>query len=148
MAVPRYKPEQFQPSGSDSGTPEPQGPLREHAVQFIADDFPREKFTPALYLGLSNHGYFRFIAHYNIHGFYAEQMSTPERRTQFLRDLANDCQREARRNRPDLWSYVKLVLARHLLSGQDLTRPRRALAPLNVFGSQSAPFQRDHPILF
>lgn len=109
MAVPRYRAEHFQPSGWDSGTPERKARFVNSLLRFIADDFPRERFTRNLYLGLSTHGYFGFIAHYDIHGFYDEQMSTPERRTQFLHDLAIDCERESHLDRPDLWSDVKAV---------------------------------------
>jgi len=113
----------------------------------IAADFPRERFTRNLYLGLSTHGYFGFIAHYDIHGFYAEQMSTPERRTQFLRELAVGCGREAHLDRPDLWSDVKAVLAQHLPPDQELGPPRR-LAPLSAFGSRSSTPRQDAPTLF
>lgn len=117
MAVPRYRAEHFQPSGWDSGTPDRKARFVNSLLRFIADDFPRERFTRNLYLSLSTHGYFGFIAHYDIYGFYAEQMSTPERRAQFVRDLSIDCEREAHLDRPDLWSDAKAVLAQHLRPG-------------------------------
>lgn len=147
MAVPRYRAEHFKPSGWDNGTPERKAKFVNSLLRFIADDFPRERFTRNLYLGLSTHGYFGFIAHYDIHGFYAEQMSTPERRTQFLRDLVVDCERESHLDRPDLWSDVKAVLARHLPPDQELGRARR-LSPLNAFGSRSSAPRQDAPTLF
>ena len=147
MAVPRYRAEHFQPSGWDSGTPERKAMFVNSLLRFIAADFPRERFTRNLSLGLSTHGYFGFIAHYDIHGFYAEQMSTPERRTQFLRELAVGCGREAHLDRPDLWSDVKAVLAQHLPPDQELGPPRR-LAPLSAFGSRSSTPRQDAPTLF
>lgn len=147
MATARYRPEQFEPSGWDSGTPERKARFVNSLLRFIADDFPRDRFTKALYLGLSNHGYFGFIAHYDIHGFYAEQMSTPERRTQFLADLAAGCHRETHHNRPDLWSDVKAVLAQHLLADPELDRSRR-LGALNAFGARPSSNRQDAPTLF
>ena len=147
MAVSRYRAEHFQPSGWDSGTPERKARFVNALLRFIADDFPRERFTRNLYLGLSTHGYFGFIAHYDIHGFYAEQMSTPERRAQFLRDLAIDCEKDAHLDRPDLWSDVKGVLAGHLLPDREPPRSRR-LAPLGAFGASTATTRNDQPTLF
>lgn len=147
MPTPRYRLEQFVPSGWDSGTPERKAKFVNALLRFIAEEFPSERFTRALYLGLSNHGYFRFIAHYDIHGFYAEQLSTPERQARFLRELAEICQHDARLDRPDLWTDVKAVLAKHLLveppePGATRLRPFRSLAP------RPAPGGRDTPTLF
>lgn len=99
------------------GNRDAQGPLRQRPARFIADGCPREKFTPRLYKGLSTHGYFGFIAHYDIHGFYDERLSTPQRRASFLHELRRDCDRDAHLNRPDLWSDVKAVLRDHLDDG-------------------------------
>lgn len=147
MALPRYRAEAFQTSDWDSGTPERKARFVNSLLRFIAADFPRERFTSALYLGLSTHGYFGFIAHYDIHGFYAEQLSTPARRTQFLRDLAADCERDAHLDRPDLWSDVKAVLARHLPSDPEELVTRR-LPPVTAFGTRTGTARNDAPTLF
>lgn len=78
-------------------------------MRFIADDYPRERFADPLYQALSNHASFGFIAHYDIHGFYDEQLSTPERRTRFLSVLIDACERDAGTVRPDLWTDVKAL---------------------------------------
>jgi hypothetical protein len=119
MASRTYRAEDFEPSGWPSGTPEKKARFVNALVRFIAAGCPREKFTKSLYEGLYNDGYFSFVAEYDIHGFYAEHFSTRERRTQFLADLREDCEREATINRLDLWTDVKRVLAEHLrYSGQ------------------------------
>lgn len=114
-----YRPEQFTDSGWDSGTPERKARFVNALIRFIDAGCPEARFTKALYDGLYNHGYFGFIAHYNRHGFYAEQLSTPERRAQFFRDLMHDCRRDYHQERPDIWADVKRVLADHY--EQDVT---------------------------
>lgn len=147
MPAPRYRPEQFVPSGWDSGTPERKAKFVNSLLRFIADGFPEDRFTRPLYLGLSNHGYFGFIAHYDIHGFYAEQLSTPDRRARFIADLARDCEREAGLDRPDLWADVKGVLARHLST--EVPEPRATrLHPFPSMGSRPATSRADAPTLF
>lgn len=147
MRVPRYRPEQFKASGWDSGTPERKAKFVNSLLRFISDDFSRERFTRALYLGLSTHGYFGFIAHYDIHGFYDEQMSTPTRRAQFLHDLALDCQHDAHLHRPDLWSDVKAVLRHHLSPDRGQPASHR-LPPIAAFGARTASARDDAPTLF
>lgn len=98
-------------------------------LRFIAADFPRERFTRPLYDGLSTHGYFGFIAHYTLDGFYEAQLSTPDRRARFLHDLRQECERDARGDRPDLWSDVKRVLAERLLPQELQTQARRLPSP-------------------
>ena len=146
MATPRYRPEQFVDSGWDSGTPESKARFVNSLLRFIADDFPRERFTRPLYLGLSTHGYFGFIAHYDIHGFYDEQMSTPARRERFLSDLASDCQKDAHLDRPDLWSDVKAILAIRLMPQAEQAPAARRLA--SSFGTRPPAAGPDAPTLF
>ncbi len=112
-----YRPEQFTDSGWDSGTPERKARFVNALIRFIDAGCPEARFTKALYDGLYNHGYFGFIAHYDRHCFYAEQLSTPERRERFFRDLLEDCRREYHQQRPDIWSDVKRVLADHYAEG-------------------------------
>ncbi|MBN9611837.1 MAG: hypothetical protein BGO15_09150 [Microbacterium sp. 71-23] len=147
MRLPRYTAESFTDSGWDSGTPERKARFVNSLLRFIADDFPRERFTRSLYMGLSTHGYFGFIAHYDIHGFYDEQMSTPARRAAFLDELEWSCDREAHLNRPDLWSDVKTVLAEHLDHGRLRNTSTRRLSPPSAFGA-TRPQQGDAPTLF
>ncbi|WP_460648309.1 hypothetical protein, partial [Leucobacter ruminantium] len=95
--------------------------------------------------GLSTDGYFDFIAHYVIHGFYEEQLSTPERWARFLAELRQSCERDRHLDRPDLWSDVKSVLA-------DRLNPREAQTTMSARGAQrahrtSAP-RYDGPTLF
>lgn len=94
--------------------------------RFIAADCPRERFTPSVYQGLSTHGYFGFVAHYDLNGFYDAQLSTPGRRAGFLHELRRDCEKDAHLDRPDLWSDVKRVLAERL-QPQQLQPPARQL---------------------
>ncbi len=148
MATPRYRPEQFIDSGWDSGTAERKARFVNSLLRFTADDFPRERFTRPLYLGLSTHGYFGFIAHYDIHGFYDEQISTPARRERSVRDLARDCQKDAHLDRPDLWSDVKVVLASRLMLEQEPVPSRRRLAPSSSFGARQPAARPDAPTLF
>lgn len=127
--TPRYQPTQFAASGCESGTPERKARFVNALLQFIAADCPHERFTRSLYEALFTHGYFGFIAHYDRGGFYEAQLSTPERRARFLRDLRQDCEREANRDRPDLWSDVKRVLAEHLQPQESPTQARRLPTP-------------------
>lgn len=147
MRMPRYTAESFTDSGWESGTAARKARFVNSLLRFIADDFPRERFTQPLYLGLSTHAYFGFIAHYNIHGFYEEQLSTPERRASFLRELERDCRHDAHRDRPDLWSDVKRVLVKHLDNGR-LRDPARNLSPASTFGSRGTTPRNDAPTLF
>lgn len=147
MSTPRFRSEQFVPSGWDSGTPERKARFVNSLLRFIAEGFPQDRFTGPLYLGLSNHGYFGFIAHYDIHGFYAEQLSTSERQARFLRDLTRDCEREAGLDRPDLWTDVKAVLVKQLLVEPDEVashRPRQ----FPSIGARAASRHDDTPTLF
>lgn len=59
---------------------------------------------------MSTHGHSGFIPHYDIRGFYGEQLSTPQLQASFLRKLQRDGDRDARLDRPDLWSDVASVL--------------------------------------
>jgi hypothetical protein len=128
-STPRYQPAQFVASGWESGTPERKARFVNALLRFIAADCPRERFTRSLYDGLSTHGYFGFIAHYNLDGFYEAQLSTPERHARFLRDLRQDCERDARHDRPDLWSDVKRVLAERLQPQELQAQLRRLPTP-------------------
>lgn len=127
--APRYQPAQFVPSGWESGTPERKARFVNALLRFIAADCPRERFTRSLYDGLSTHGYFGFIAHYNLDGFYEAQLSTPDRRARFLHDLRQECERDAHRDRPDLWSDVKRVLAERLQPQELQAQARRLPSP-------------------
>lgn len=128
-SAPRYQPDQFVASGWDSGTPERKARFVNALLRFIAADCPRERFTRSLYDGLSTHGYFGFIAHYNLDGFYEAQLSTLDRRARFLHDLRQDCERDARYDRPDLWSDVKHVLTQRLQPQELPTQSRRLPTP-------------------
>lgn len=147
MPVPRFHPDQFEPSGWDSGMPERKAKFVNSLLRFVADGFPEDRFTRLLYLGLSNHGYFGFIAHYEIRGFYAEQLATPERRARFVRDLAGDCEREAGMDRPDLWTDVKAVLAGHL-AAEPAEAQSRLLRPFPSTGAGASSRGDDPPTLF
>jgi hypothetical protein len=46
-----------------------------------------------LYKGFSTHGYFGFIAHYDIHGYYDARISTPQQRTVPPRVAGHDTDR-------------------------------------------------------
>lgn len=124
--TPRYRPDQFEASGWESGTPERKARFVNALLRFIAADCPRDRFTRPLYEGLSTDGYLGFIAHYDRGGFYEAQLSALERRARFLHDLRRDCERDAHRDRPDLWSNVKSVLAERL-QPQELQTPARSL---------------------
>lgn len=108
-----YRPEQFTDSGWDSGTPERKARFVNALIRFIDTGCPQARFTKTLYDGLYNHGYFGFIAHYDRHGFYAEQLSTPQRRGRFFHELMRDCRRDYHQQRPDIWTDVKRVLVDH-----------------------------------
>lgn len=58
----------------------------------------------------------RFIAHYNIYGFYDEHLSTPDRHACFLNGLIASCERDVRTARPDLRTDAKAVLLQRLRS--------------------------------
>ena len=117
-------------------------------LRFIRADCPREKFTKQHYQGLSTDGHFGFIAHYDIHGFYDEQLSTPERRARFVTELRRGCERGSGFDRPENWSDVKAVLADRLSPRE----PRAATTPAGArtaAGSRRAAAPRyDGPTLF
>ena len=56
-------------------------------LAFIAADFPRPRFTLRLYHLLSLH--FGMIAHYDIHGFWAEYFTSTAAKLRFLNDLVS-----------------------------------------------------------
>lgn len=143
MPLPRYRAEMFIDSGWPSGTAERKARFLNMLLRFIADDYARERFTEPLYQAVSNHGYFGFIAHYDIHGFYDEELSAPERRSRFLGDLIEACEHDAGTVRPDLWTDVKAVLLRQLRPSS----PWAELSPVEVFGV-AAPTRSDAPTLF
>lgn len=137
MSVRRVTPDQFVDSGWESGTAARKARFVNSLLRFIAADCPKEKFTKPLYEGLYNSGYFGFIAHYDLHGFYEEQLSTLERRAQFFAELRQACEQGRHADRPDIWSDVKAVLADRLNPREPLTAitaraargARRAAAP-------------------
>lgn len=143
----RYQAEQFQPSGWDSGTPERKAKFINEFVRFAAADFPRERFTRRLYLGLSTHGYLGFIAHYNLDGFYEAQLSTSQRRAGFLRQLSRQCHHDADLDRPDLWSDVKGALREHLPAPQATTARAARLSPFTLVGTLEVRVDRAGPSL-
>lgn len=143
MPLPRYRAEMFMDSGWPSGTAERKTRFVNALLRFIVDGYPRERFTESLYQGVSNHGYFGFIAHYDIHGFYDEQLSTPDRRTRFLDDLIDACERDAGTVRPDIWTDVKAVLLQRLRPGS----PWVESSPVDALGV-SAPTRPDAATLF
>lgn len=57
-------------------------------VAFIDSGFVREKFTKRVYDALCLH-LFGHIAHYNLHGFYAEWFASPELQQQWLTHVKN-----------------------------------------------------------
>lgn len=149
MPAARYRPDQFAASGWDSGTSERKAQFVNALLRFIADGYPRERSTRTLYLGLSNHGYFGFIAHYDIHGFYDEKFSTPARQVQFLQDLMHCCRHDAHLDRPDLWTDVKQILQHHLHEGTvDDNRAVRRLHPFVTATPAGARCRGDAPTLF
>jgi hypothetical protein len=109
----------FTPSGYESGTPERKARFVSSLLKFIRDGFPRERFTRQLYMGLSTHGYFGFIAHYDLDGFHHAQFSTPDRQARFLKQLRSCCARDSKLDRPDLWTDVKAVLLDRLEGTED-----------------------------
>lgn len=127
--ITRFQATQFEDSGWDSGTPERKARFVNALLKFVAAGCPRERFTRPLYDGLYNHGYFGFIAHYNRDGFYDAQLSTPERRADFLHELRRSCERNAGLDRPDLWSDVKQILAEHLQPFEAQAHARRLPTP-------------------
>lgn len=59
-------------------------------LAFIAEDFPRRRFTQSFYRVLCQH--FGMIAHYDVHGFWAEYFTTTADKLRFLEALvAHPC---------------------------------------------------------
>lgn len=54
-------------------------------IRFLKNNFQRNDFTHQLYNYLMNHA--DFIAHYSIHGFYAEYFTTGEDKIRFLKQF-------------------------------------------------------------
>ena len=135
----------FTPSGYESGTPERKARFVNSLLKFIRDGFPRDRFTRQLYMGLSTHGYFGFIAHYDLDGFHHAQFSTPDRQARFLKQLRSCCARDSKLDRPDLWTDVKTVLLDRLGStdGPPLAKPRSRSAAAS--DRRTSP---DRPTLF
>lgn len=140
--------EQFTDSGWPSGTAARKARFVNTLLRFIAADCPREKFTKQLYQGLYNDGYFGFIAHYDIHGFYDEQLSTPERRSQFVAELLRGCERDSDLDRPDIWTDVKAVLAERLRPQQPRTATGPTTARTTAGARRTTRPQYDGPTLF
>lgn len=97
-------------------------------IAFVIAGFPRSRFTSRLYQGLSTSGYFGFIAHFNLDGFYDAQMSTQDRRLRFLIELRRSCAEHADTGRYDLWSDVKEALLDRDWLTQQINTTGRALA--------------------
>ena len=140
--------EQFTDSGWPSGTAARKARFVNALARFIAADCPREKFTKQLYQGLYNDGYFGFIAHYNIHGFYDAQLSTPERRAQFITELRRGCERGSGFDRPENWSDVKAVLAERLRPQAPCTAAGPTTARTAAGARRTAQPRYDGPMLF
>ena len=59
-------------------------------LAFIAEDFPRKRFTLKFYRVLCQH--FGMIAHYDVHGFWAEYFTSTADKLRFLEELtAHPC---------------------------------------------------------
>lgn len=70
-----------------------QGEVRQLAAALHRRRVPPRALHPIAVPGTVYARLLGFIAHYNIHGFYDAQMSTPERRASFLRSLERSCNR-------------------------------------------------------
>ncbi|QBE48251.1 hypothetical protein [Leucobacter triazinivorans] len=142
VSTKRVQPEQFETT--EWHTAERKSRFVNTLLRFIKDDCPREKFIKQLYDGLYNDGHFGFIAHYDIHGFYDEQLSTPERRSLFIAELRRGCEQHSHLDRPDLWSDVKAVLAERLSPRE----PRTATRARTATSARRAAPKYDGPTLF
>ncbi|MDT8350950.1 hypothetical protein [Roseomonas mucosa] len=59
-------------------------------LAFIAEDFPRKRFTLRFYRVLCQH--FGMIAHYDVHGFWTEYFTSTTDKLRFLKELtAHPC---------------------------------------------------------
>lgn len=77
--------QEFEMTDSEFVTAAEKEKVLRHWRKFLAGGCKQSQFTKALYEHLSLHCC--FIAHFNIHGFYDAQFSTPERRTQFFKQF-------------------------------------------------------------
>ena len=109
----KFTADQFTASGYDSGTPARKAAFANAFVRFVNSGYDRSKFTKIIYMGLSTHGYFGFIAHYDIDGFYTAQFGTAAERESFWENLDRACARH-HSNRPDIWDDVKLAFSESL----------------------------------
>ena len=107
VKIPRFSLEQFADSGYQSGTAAHKARFANGLVKFIAEGFPRRKFTRALYQGL--HLHFEHIAHYDLSSFYYAQFETPAKQAAFLNHLIITCDR-AWPERAYLWHDVQAAL--------------------------------------
>ena len=124
MLLLRYRADMFTNSGWTQERPGA-SQVRQPAAALHRRRLPVRSLHGLDLQGPLHKGYFGFIAHYDTNGFYDEQLSTPERRNRFLKDLADSCERDAHLGRPDLWSDVKAVLIqRQRPPSQTLGAPR------------------------
>lgn len=82
-APPRFEASQFTPTKWDSA--EDKAAFANKLAAFIAKGFPRSAFTKKLYTHLSNT--FGHIAHYDIHGFWAEYFTTDADKIRFVHNI-------------------------------------------------------------
>lgn len=74
-------------AATETYTAEDKAKFANQFVTFVESDMDRRKFTKAFYTRL--HMMFGFIAHYDIHGFYAVYFTDPQTVLDFLKSIVH-----------------------------------------------------------
>lgn len=80
---PPLRPEDFTATRFDDGASK--AAFGNQLLAFVAEDFPRKRFTLKFYRVLCQH--FGMIAHYDVHGFWAEYFTSTTDKLRFLEEL-------------------------------------------------------------
>lgn len=119
--LPPLRAEEFRATEFD--TAEAKAAFGNGLLAFVAEDFPRRRFTPRFYRVLCQH--FGMIAHYDQHGFWAEYFTSTTDKLRFLEALtAHPCWGDPAFTFSDL---ERAVIARLRAAGL-VARLRAALA--------------------
>ena len=96
----------FAPFSNGLSSSEDKRKFAENFIRFVESDFLRNKFTKTFYGQLSNT--FGYIAHCDIHGFYAAQFSSRTRQINFVKQsLQYPCDGSADYTFSDVEAYLK-----------------------------------------
>lgn len=138
----RYRPEQFAEGGFGAAAAVKTTFVNE-LLDFMDAGYARDRFTRAVYDGLTGPARFGFRRGNGPAQFYETHFGSEQQQAEFRRDLQFACAGSPRIWRPDLWSDVRAVLLPHLHTDSEAAGAHVQLSPFTVVATRTARLQRN-----